>query len=509
MKKTKKWWASSRATDGTQFYWTKRGDMNQPSYGRHITTTFSWDLENSTTNTESELCWTKGGGKIDTEHIIDRAITTTILVNRQHIKLMCTFTTQNMRTTTLRRCTKQSRNTWCTTMNTFQSLEEISMLSWDLEKERNVKVLADTLSTKATKEVIGWTVGWCYMIIPPSIRCSGRLRRNWRPSSLHKGKKQSDYILTKRRYLRNVKDAEANDMIHMGSDHRCVVATFMITMFGKNIHIKNKKKTRRLSMMNATKQKNISIEMPEIEKRYQEIVDTLKKPPPQKEMKHVTQGRTKKAQVKRENAAAAEAESTFAEAEAQEIERRSLKRSSTVANQRWVPAQHEHRRQDGWTSTPRGSDDEKKCSERDRTAGERLQNQRPHPLVRIEGEEGAHEIDTRNGCSGSCDVLAGERLPKQRPQGDEHPEHNSEEHHGSQVPHQDEEAGSIVFHSSSNTSEINNDNKEAHVTASAAAKVSEDLSIKDAEILTLIEERRSTPKEEKQRLKEVKCIRNV
>ena len=50
-----------------------------------------------------------------------------------------------------------------------------------------------------------------------------------------KGKeKQIDYILTKRRYLRNVKDAEANDMIHMGSGHRCV--------FEKNIHAKKKKK---------------------------------------------------------------------------------------------------------------------------------------------------------------------------------------------------------------------------------------------------------------------------
>ena len=62
-------------------------------------------------------------------------------------------------------------------------------------------------------------------------------------------------------------------------------------------------------------------------------------------------------------------------------------------------------------------------------------------------------------------------------------------------------------------SEIKNDNDEARATASAAAKVSEDLSIKDAEILRLIEERRSTPKEEKQRLKEVskcmkKCIRD-
>ena len=58
-----------------------------------------------------------------------------------------------------------------------------------------------------------------------------------------KGKeKQIDYILTKRRYLRHAKDAEANDMIHMGSGHRCVMAIFKITMPGKNIHIKNTRK---------------------------------------------------------------------------------------------------------------------------------------------------------------------------------------------------------------------------------------------------------------------------
>ena len=71
---------------------------------------------------------------------------------------------------------------------------------------------------------------------------------------------------------------------------------------------------------------------------------------------------------------------------------------------------------------------------------------------------------------------------------------------------------SCLFHSSSNASEFKNDNDEARVMASAAAKVSEDLSTKDAEILRLIEERRSTPKEEKQRLKDLsrstkKCIR--
>ena len=74
--------------------------------------------------------------------------------------------------------------------------------------------------------------------------------------------------------------------------------------------------------------------------------------------------------MERKNAAAAaEAESTLVDAEAQETQRRSTKRSSEADNQRGGLAQHEHRRQDGWTSTPGGSDDEKKCSERDRTAG--------------------------------------------------------------------------------------------------------------------------------------------
>ena len=50
--------------------------------------------------------------------------------------------------------------------------------------------------------------------------------------------KQIGYMLTKRRYLTNNKDAEASDMIHMGSDHRCVMATFTITTPEKSSHYK-------------------------------------------------------------------------------------------------------------------------------------------------------------------------------------------------------------------------------------------------------------------------------
>ena len=296
-------------------------------------------------------------------------------------------------------------------------------------------------------------------------------------------------------------------MIHMGSDHRCIMATFLINTPGKNTHVRRETKEHETIgyVQHVQKEKKTNIEMTELEERYQEIVDTIKKAVAKKGNEvHDTRNNVKD-QVERENPAAAEAENTLTEAEAQgiaaaeaestlaeavaqEIERRSMMRSSTVTDQRGVPAQLEHRRQDGWTSTPRWSDDERKGSECDTMAGERLQNQRPHPPVKIEDQEGAHEVDTGSGCSGGCDLLAGERLPKQRPHGDEHPEHNPKEHLGVRVPHQDDEAGS---------------SKEVRAITSAAAKENEEFLDKDVEILRLIEERRSTPKEEKQRLKDL------
>ena len=86
--------------------------MNRPSYGRHITTTFSWVLGNTITNTELESCWTKGGEK---KSLIP--ITSTSVPSKQRswstantsIWWVCTSHTRNMRITTSRRCTKLSR----------------------------------------------------------------------------------------------------------------------------------------------------------------------------------------------------------------------------------------------------------------------------------------------------------------------------------------------------------------------------------------------------------------
>ena len=132
------------------------------------------------------------------------------------------------------------------------------------------------------------------MITPRSTRCSGRRRSP-------KGKeKQIDYMLTKKRYLRNVKDAEAYDMIHMGSGHRCIMATFVINTPGKNTHARreNKKHETIGYAEHEQKAKNTNIEMSELEERYQEIVDTIKKPQPKKEMKYMTQEITRKIKSK-------------------------------------------------------------------------------------------------------------------------------------------------------------------------------------------------------------------
>ena len=203
----------------------------------------------------------------------------------------------------------------------------------------------------------------------------------------------------------------------------------------------------RFGILNTNKQNKHKFEISELEERYEGIVDTDKAAVKGNE-EHDTRN-TAAAQDRRENAAATEAKHTLDEGEAREIEIRSIKCSCTATNQRGVPVQSGHRRQDGCTSTP--------C--------------------------------------GSAGVTAGKRLQEQRPQGDDDPDLNSEEHLEAQVPHQDEEAGSIVFHSSSNATEFKNENKESSATASVAAKVSEDFPSEDTEILRLTEEMRRTTTE--------------
>ena len=108
-----------------------------------------------------------------------------------------------------------------------------------------------------------------------------------------------------------------------------------------------------------------------------------------------------------------------------------------------------------------------------------------------------------------------------RESGDEHSDritskleadHIKGEGHHARHTHLVAEAGSIVLHVSNNMNEGKKDGEDSEdgeeESETGAAKETEEISRIDAEIRRLIEERRCTPKEEKQRLKEVsKCIK--
>ena len=55
-------------------------------------------------------------------------------------------------------------------------------------------------------------------------------------------------------------------MIHIGSDHRCVMATFTITMPGRNIHIKNTRKQDTIEYDERDQAEKIEVGKPELEK---------------------------------------------------------------------------------------------------------------------------------------------------------------------------------------------------------------------------------------------------
>ena len=194
---------------------------------------------------------------------------------------------------------------------------------------------------------------------------------------------------------------------------------------------------------------------------------------------HETEGgskkRSSKVEEQRGTAAAWEAESMLVDKAVQETEGNTLMRSSEACSPRGGFAHLEHRRPDWWTSTPRGKDDDEASSQ---------------PLVKTGGEEDAQDTIEYTGCSSSCDLRAGERLPKQRPLGDEHPERIPEEHLGEQMIHRVGEAGSIVLQIGRSLSVFENESKEMQETTSAAAKKNDEYVDKDVEILRLIEERR-------------------
>ena len=110
-----------------------------------------------------------------------------------------------------------------------------------------------------------WMKHW--MTLPGYTALNTMYRKTHQKQTTFMCPKRIDYILIKRRYLRHTKDAEANDMIHMGSDLRCVMATFTVNMLERNIHIKNARKHDTIEHGKREQaEQNIEAVKPELEK---------------------------------------------------------------------------------------------------------------------------------------------------------------------------------------------------------------------------------------------------
>ena len=237
VKESKKWYASSKATDGMQY---KHGVGMMQKSGRHITNTYSWEQANTTTNTVLELCWTRSGGK---ELLI---LNTSTNGHHRHGRgKPPTHQTDECVLHPLGICRPSHRKHVQKDREAHDKLQKIHTFcgrrlqcrtgtwSWN----RMHKCCQIHTQRGKQKRWLDETFGWCYKDTQHSTRCTEKTPQK-QTISPKGNEKQIDYMLKKRRYLKYNKDAEANDMIHMGSNHRCVMATFTITTPGKSSHYK-------------------------------------------------------------------------------------------------------------------------------------------------------------------------------------------------------------------------------------------------------------------------------
>ena len=143
----------------------------------------------------------------------------------------------------------------------------------------------------------------------------------------------------------------------------------------------------------------------------------------------------------------------------------------------------------------------------------------------VDGME-RNQAQSRGSESSSTETIPDVAVAIARMPGEEHSDRNTAkvetdrfqgDGHHARFPHSVTEAGSIVLHVSNSMNEVKKDDEDSEVGeeegGSAAVRESDEISRKDAEIRRLVELRRSTPKEEKQRVKELsksikKCIRD-
>ena len=214
---------------GCQFYWTRFGDQPSQKFWRTHQRHIFLGAGNYENKHGLEFYWTRNGEKRinDTEYINERAITTTVMVNHHRIKLMSGNSYASRLFCTFSQCDGASR-LFCT----FSQCDgqHTPTLQWRARMWSGASQwLVRTHSKKGNKRgdrMKPRLVIQNFTALNTMYRKTRGKQTTYR--SLKGTEKQTDHTLFKRRHLTYSEVAEANDLTHMGTDQRCVMATFVI-----------------------------------------------------------------------------------------------------------------------------------------------------------------------------------------------------------------------------------------------------------------------------------------
>ena len=142
-----------------------------------------------------------------TERIGERAMTTSITVNKQRITLMSVYF-------------HHSGYADHHVERAYNSIEKIT------KSTKNMQIVGGDFNAELGPGMTQWLMLQKFVALNTMYRKTPEKQVTYRTPT--GAEKQLDYILVNRKYLRCSKAAEANDMIHMGSDHRSVMAQFVI-----------------------------------------------------------------------------------------------------------------------------------------------------------------------------------------------------------------------------------------------------------------------------------------
>ena len=196
----------------------------------------------------------------DTECFSEPATATTITVNHQRIMLMSVYFLYS------EYADHHIENMYRTIeKHTNSSMKSVQFVVGDLER---------------THKRGDWMKQWLMIQIFTALDTMYRKKTPGKQATYRSPEgteKQTYYILIQRRHLRYSKDAEANDMIHMGSDHRCVMATFVINTPKQDGSHDTKNKLRRITTENIRTQTVEKMETKKHQRSKKDITNSKKR----------------------------------------------------------------------------------------------------------------------------------------------------------------------------------------------------------------------------------------